>query len=382
MTSAPPPPLNDVRAGQTARVFLTLGIVALSLALLTFFLRIAQSAPRVVVILIGATMLVYLVAPLVALLRRVMPKHFAVLVTFVGLLAIIVGLVAVVFPPLISQGQQFAVALPQATLRAQSAIADPDNEFFRNFPASLRAELAQAPRRFFTLITRYGVALGRQGFTAILSAVSLFLLFIIVPVLAAYMLFDYVELERGIVGFLSERHRPRAIAVIQDLSDVMGAFVRGQVLDGLCVGTMIWLWLTIMHVPFALVIAAAAAAFNLIPYAGAIAGFIPSVLLALAYNGWENAVVVAIGFAVIQQIDGDFIVPRIMNASVKLSPVIIIVSIISFGSLFGILGALVAVPVAAMFRVFKLHFAPSPSPVEFEREKVAAQSMTQFKSRS
>jgi predicted PurR-regulated permease PerM len=141
---------------------------------------------------------------------------------------------------------------------------------------------------------------------------------------------------------------------------------------------MIYVWLVIMHVPFALVIACAAAVFNLIPYAGAIAGFIPSVLLALAYNGWQNALIVAIGFAVIQQIDGDFIVPRIMNASVKLSPVVIIVSIIGFGSLFGIFGALVAVPIAAMLRVLKLHFAPSPSIEEFERDRAAAQSQTKF----
>jgi len=77
----------------------------------------------------------------------------------------------------------------------------------------------------------------------------------------------------------------------------MGAFVRGQVLDGLCVGFMIWLLLAIMHVPFALVIAVAAGVLNLIPYAGAIVGFVPSVLVALAYNGWENALIVAIGFA-------------------------------------------------------------------------------------
>jgi predicted PurR-regulated permease PerM len=184
-----------------------------------------------------------------------------------------------------------------------------------------------------------------------------------------------------VVGFFPKEQRPRAIAIMHDLSDVMGAFVRGQALDGLCVGFMIYVLLVVMRVPFALVIAVAAGVLNLIPYAGAIAGFIPSVLLALAYNGWQSALIVGIGFAVIQQIDGDIIVPRIMNASVKLSPVIVILSIIAFGSLFGILGALVAVPIAGMCRVLKLHFAPAPSTSEFELAKAEALPLMKFKPR-
>jgi predicted PurR-regulated permease PerM len=111
---------------------------------------------------------------------------------------------------------------------------------------------------------------------------------------------------------------------------------------------------------------------------GAIAGFIPSVLLALAYNGWQNALIVAVGFAIIQQIDGDFIVPRIMKSNVKLSPVIIILSIVTFGSLFGIIGAFVAVPTAAILRVFKLHFAPSPSLAEIETDRQAGLRLMKF----
>jgi predicted PurR-regulated permease PerM len=102
------------------------------------------------------------------------------------------------------------------------------------------------------------------------------------------------------------------------------------------------------------------------------------VLQALAYNGWQSALIVAVGFAVIQQIDGNFIVPRIMNANVKLSPVIIILSILAFASLFGILGAFAAVPIAAILRVFKLHFAPSPSAAEIEADRRAGLPLIKF----
>ena len=379
MTNADSPPPRDANTVKLARVFLILGIVALSVTLLMFVLGVLKSAPTLVFIVVFSVLLVYLLAPVVGYLKRFMPKHFAVLITFVVLIAAIVGFGAIVLPLLVNQAQQLVTAIPGATIKAQSAINDPDNHFFRDLPQSIKDEISAAPQRFFDLMKKYALVIGQQGLAAIFSAFSLFLTLIIIPVLALYLIFDYRELERGIVGFFPPKHRERTIAILHDLSNVMGAFVRGQVLDGLCVGFMIWLLLAIMHVPFALVIAVAAGVLNLIPYAGAIVGFVPSVLVALAYNGWENALIVAVGFCVIQQIDGDFIVPRIMNASVKLSPVVIIIAIIGFGSLFGIIGALMAVPLAAMMRVFKLHFSPSPSDEDFEQLRLAARSQEKFK---
>jgi len=139
---------------------------------------------------------------------------------------------------------------------------------------------------------------------------------------------------------------------------------------------MIALMLYLMHVPYALLIGVTAGVLNLVPYLGSIAGFIPSVALALGYNGWQNAIEVAILFAVIQQIDGSFILPRIMKANVSLSPVVIVVSILIGSALFGVVGTFLAVPVAAMLRVFKVHFAPAPSPAEMISLETSATTLT------
>jgi predicted PurR-regulated permease PerM len=375
------PPTYDARTERLNQTLRILAIVALTLGILTFAIRVLLLFRGIAPIVIFSVLLIYLAAAVIGLLRRIMNKHLAVAVTFIGMFAALAILITIVGPPLVKQVQLFAAALPEATIRAHSVLSDPNSEIGRRLSTSFRDDLAELPNRVFSLLTRYAVALGRQGLSAILAGVSLALVFIIIPVLAAYALFDYLDLQRALVGFFPKERRPQVIAIMHDLSDVMGAFVRGQALDGLCVGFMIYVLLLVMRVPFALVIAVAAGVLNLIPYAGAIAGFIPSVLLALAYNGWQNALIVGIGFAVIQQIDGDIIVPRIMNASVKLSPVIVILSIIAFGSQFGILGALVAVPIAGMLRVLKLHFAPAPSPAEFELAKAEALPMMKFKPR-
>lgn len=365
-------------AERLIRMLLVLACVALSFAIAAFVVHLVRSFFTIAIIVVGSIFLIYLMAPAIGWLQRYMKKHWAVALAFVGLVAIIALFVLIIVPPLVSQGAQFAAALPGAAARATTAVSDPNSGLGRFLPTSIRNELAQLPQRLFSLTARFAVTLGKQGFAAIVSGFGLMLIFIIIPVLAAYALFDYPELQRGLLGFVPKDRRPQTIAILHDVSAVIGAFVRGQLLDCLIVGTMIGVWLLIMGVPFALVIAVAAGIFNLIPYVGAIAGFIPSVLLALAYNGWQNALIVAIGFAVIQQIDGDFVVPRIMNANVKLSPVIIILSIVAFGGLFGILGAFVAVPIAAILRVLKLHFAPSPSPAEIEADRQAGLPLMKF----
>jgi predicted PurR-regulated permease PerM len=357
-----------------------LALVALALAIVAFAVWFFGQLSSIGAIVVGSLVLIYLIVPVIKLLGRVMSKHWAVAVTFVGITAVFVLVAAIVIPPLVDQLQLLGSALPEATLRAHSALLDPNNEFLSKLPASIRDELAALPDRFFAVLMRYGLNVG-GAVQAMASGVSLLIVFIVIPVLAAYAFFDYPELERAFLGFIPQPARPRTIAIMHDMSDVMGAFVRGQALDALIVGFMIYIWLTLMKVPFALIIAVAGGILNFIPYAGAIVGFIPSVLLALAYNGWQNALVVAIGFCVIQQVDGDFIVPRIMSRNVKLSPVLVIISIIAFGTLFGLLGALIAVPVAAMLRVLKLHFAPSPTEAQFVRDKAEAASLMKFTSR-
>ncbi|MGA8327011.1 MAG: AI-2E family transporter [Candidatus Cybelea sp.] len=365
-------------ADRLIRVLLVLACVALSFAIAAFVVHLIRSFSTIVVIVVGSVFLIYLIAPAIAWLQRFMKKHWAVALALVGLVAIFVLFALIIVPPLVNQAAQFAAALPGAAARATIALRDPNGGLARLLPSSIRNELAHLPERMFSIMARYAVTLGKQGFTAVVSGVGLLLLFIIIPVLAAYALFDYPELQRGLLGFVPKDRRPQAIAIMHDVNEVIGAFVRGQLLDCLIVGAMIGVWLMITGVPFALVIAVAAGVLNLIPYVGAIAGFIPSVLLALAYNGWQNALIVAVGFAIIQQIDGDFIVPRIMKSNVKLSPVIIILSIVTFGSLFGIIGAFVAVPTAAILRVFKLHFAPSPSPAEIETDRQAGLRLMKF----
>jgi predicted PurR-regulated permease PerM len=89
---------------------------------------------------------------------------------------------------------------------------------------------------------------------------------------------------------------------------------------------------------------------------------VPSVILALAYNGPGNALLVALLFAVIQQIDGNFVAPKVLKDNVGLSPLYIILAILIGSELFGLAGTFLAVPVAAMLRVLREQLLPMPAP--------------------
>ncbi len=337
-----------------------LGIFALSLALVVAGIKFLAALGSAGIIILAAILVAYLMLPAVRFLQRYMPAGAAIAITYVVAFTTLAAVLYTVVPPLVDQAQAFIVSTPTLITRLTAAISDPHNRLFARLPAEVRAYLVGLPAQTIRGLSASGVVIARHTFGVLLTTVSLALSLLVVPILAAYLFFDTKELRRAALGLVPERGRAKALALSSDLSDTVGAYVRGQLLDGAIVGAMIAVMLWALHVPYALLIGVAAGLLNLVPYLGAIAGFVPSVALALAYNGWQNALIVALLFGVIQQIDGTLILPRIMKANVSLSPVAIIVSILVASALFGVVGTFLAVPVAALLRVLKVHFAPAP----------------------
>ncbi|MDP9017284.1 MAG: AI-2E family transporter [Candidatus Eremiobacteraeota bacterium] len=355
-----------------------LAIFALCVALLIAgveFLKLLGSGG---VVILAAILVTYLIMPLVLRFRKQMPMIWALLLTYAILALIIVFAILVVVPPLAAQAHSLIESLPKVLQTLQRQLSDPHNALVMKTPVELRGYVTGLPAEINTLIAKYGLVVAQQALSVVFSLFSLFLSVIIVPILAMYLFFDTPDVKRGFLGFIPPRARPKTLAILSDVNHVIGAFVRGQVLDGVILAVMVTLMLWILHVPYALLIGVAAGFLNLVPYLGAIIGFIPSVLLALVYNDWKNAVMVAILFAVIQQVDGNLILPRIMKENVLLSPLVIIIAILVFSALFGVMGTFLAVPVAAMMRVLKLHFTPAPSPAQMLDQEAQARALQVF----
>ena len=140
--------------------------------------------------------------------------------------------------------------------------------------------------------------------------------------------------------------RKRFLSVSQEVSDKLGYWLRGQVVLCIIIGVLAFILLTILRVPFALTLAIVAAIFEAVPMVGAYLGAIPAVLVAVTISP-IRALLVVVGFTLIQQLEGNLIVPQVMKRAIGVHPMIILLAALMGGTLFGFVGVLIAVPVTA-----------------------------------
>lgn len=351
------PSRNERRVTFALKV---LGTIALAFYLLGAVLNFFGAIRVTGILVVGAAFLAYLIYPLVRRLNTSLPLIWSLVIVYLFVAAVGVLTVGLLAPALGADIQNFAKSIPDLVARLQHELANPTNPLIRRLPLEQRAYIANLPLQMGAIVQTYGLDTLTKTLAVVLSAISVAAAAIVIPVLTAYLLLDATNLRRHFIGLFPPKLHPKVDALIDDLDGAVGGFIRGQLIDGAIAGGMIFILLLFMHVPYALLIAVMAGLLNFIPYAGAVIGFIPSVILALAYNGPTNALIVGIGFAVIQQIDGNLVAPRVLKDNVGLSPVYIIVAILIGSELFGIIGTFLAVPVAAMLRVLREHLLPPP----------------------
>jgi predicted PurR-regulated permease PerM len=352
------PSRNERRLTFALKVLAT---IALAIYLLVNLLNFLGAIRSTGLIIVGSLFFAYLVYPLVRRLSERLPAIVAILIVYALIVLVVGTALVVVVPALGNDVANFAKTVPALTAQFQNELVAPHNVLLRRIPETDRLYVANLPSQFGAVVEKYGIDTLQRSLTVVLSTVSIVATLIVIPVLAAYMLLEAGDVRRLVVGFFPVRRQAKVDTVIDALDGVVGGFIRGQLIDGAIVGLMIFVMLMIMHVPYALLIGVAAGILNFIPYAGAVIGFVPSVLLALAYNGPTNALIVAILFAVIQQIDGNFVAPRVLRDNVGLSPLAIILALLIGSELFGLIGTFLAVPVAAMLRVLREQLLPAKS---------------------
>jgi len=137
---------------------------------------------------------------------------------------------------------------------------------------------------------------------------------------------------------------------------VISGYIRGQLIDALIMGTLISIALLILNIDYAVIIGIISGFSNLIPMVGATVATIIAILVALASDTPIKALYALITLLILQQIDGNIIVPKVVGKNVNLHPLLVMLSLFMFGSLFGIIGMIVAVPITALIKHFVVQF--------------------------
>jgi len=328
-------------------------------SVLTFFARIGSIA----VVLIASIFFAYLLYPTVRFLNRRLSLIASILIVYSFLLVLAVLGIWFVVPALANEIAHLVRAYPSGVANFRAQVENPSSPIFGHFPGWMRNYIADAPLQMQTWIRihTYNAAMGALALLA--GTVTAVAAVVIVPVISAYLLMDSENLKRYFIAMIPRSGRERSLGILSELEQVIGGFIRGQILVGASVGVLITVMLLIMHVHYAVLIGLSAAVLDIVPYVGAVVAFIPAVLLALFNNGLTNALIVAALFVAIFEIEGHFIAPNIVSKTVSLSPLAVVLAILIGGELLGVVGMFIAVPVAGMLRVLAFQIMPRKASV-------------------
>jgi predicted PurR-regulated permease PerM len=269
--------------------------------------------------------------------RRI-PRWIAILFIYVGLLGLAAITLMLVVPPLVTQAADLWTNLPQYADTVQKKLLQ-----YRliTHTYSWSEILRQAPNPGLALV---GVLGALQGILGVVGAL------VTVLVLPYYLLLEAPSLQVTFVKFFAREHRPLLARVIHNVTNKISAWLSGQLILSFIIGTTAALGLWLLGVPYFYVLALVAAIGELIPVVGPIMAAVPAILVALTVSP-QTAAFTIIYFTAQQFIENHFLVPRVMERQVGVSPVTVIAALLIGSELLGIVGALLAIPTAAIVQV-------------------------------
>jgi len=305
----------------------------------------------------------YLLDPVVDRLERVkVGRALATLIVLLAFFVLSIGTMLLMLPLLQSQIEQFAEVAPKYV----DAIRVRLEPLVRDFAAGFdqEAALSKLPGLAGDALAWVGNLVGRllSGGAWLVNLISIL---VITPIVSFYLLRDWDRMVSTIDSWLPRAQAETIRGRMRDIDRTLAAFVRGQGTVCLVLGVFYAAGLTVAGLDFGLVIGLFAGLISFVPFVGTIVGAILSIGLAVAqFSSWEPIAIIAAIFIMGQVVEGNFLTPNLVGDAVGLHPVWVIFALLAGGALFGFLGVLLAVPVAAVIGVltrFGLdHYLASP----------------------
>ena len=269
-----------------------------------------------------------------------LPRWLAILVLYLFIIGILVGIGFLIAPPLNHQAQQLWASLPEMFDKAQDFLI---SKGILRERVTITEAVKHAPA------SHGGEAVGTV-FSAVASVIGGLFGLLTILILTFYILIEAGNLRVKMLHLFPLRERTRVDAMSQDITVKVSAWLGGQLLLGAIIGTTSAIGLWLLGVPFFYVLALISGVGELIPVVGPVLSAVPAVLIAATVS-LKKVLLVLIFFIVQQQFENHLLVPKVMQRQVGVSPVTVIVALLIGGKLLGIVGAILAVPTAAILQV-------------------------------
>jgi predicted PurR-regulated permease PerM len=304
---------------------------------------------------VWAAIVAYVLLPGVALLERrlSLPRTLSALIIFVGLLATVIGGGRVLVPLVVEQLRELQRTLPTLVVNAENTLTETADQ--------LGLEDLDQVIVGFAGVTDLSQMIGRNA-VAFVVGLGHFLLELLVFFIATFFLLrDAPRLLQWIRRILPRSQRNELVPLIADVNALLGRYVRGQLFLIGVMATATFIGLSLLQVPFSILLAILTGVLEVIPIVGPITAGAIACLVALGHPApWGLSqiwyvVVVAVMYTVLRHAEDYFVIPLVIGRIVKLHPAVVIFSLLTGGAVFGLLGVLVAVPVAATTRLVLIY---------------------------
>jgi predicted PurR-regulated permease PerM len=329
--SSRPPATGPLTAGGLLRVGLLVLTLVLAWTLLT---RLSE----LLLIFMIAVILAEGLRPLVERVARFgLHWELARIVVYVVLIGILVVLIAILARPVVAEARLVLGNLPQYRDEVNRNVQQVLDQFSINVDVSaeIRSSFGTLAKTAFDVVRD----VVRAGFEVVVVLLMSFLWLSASRPLAGF-----------IVGLLPEGRRPLATSIWEDVSGRFAGYVRGVAVNMVVIGILVWIAATILGLPAAILLGVWAGLTEMIPYVGPVVGAVPGVLLAFTISP-GLALLAALAYLVIQEVEAHTLVPLVMRQAVGLPALAVVLALAAGAALGGVGGALVAVPTASALQV-------------------------------
>ena len=309
----------------------------LKIILAIFAVWFLYAIKEIIFLLFVVLIIVIAINPLINRMSKYIPRILALLIFTLFILGVLTAIGFLIIPPVVNQLGQISIDLPFYLNKL--------GPIYQNFQSSI----TNYQESLFSASSQLG-KLSSGIFSTTIGFISGLIGVFTVLVLSFYMLLEKDAIRTFLQQVVPMEHKEKMFEMIKKIGLKMGSWLRGQILLMIIIGVLEGIGLTIIGVPFALTLAVWGGLTEVIPYIGPWLGFIPAAIIAYTISPL-TALIVAILYVGIQQLESQFLAPKIMGKAVGLSPVIIIIAILIGAKLEGILGVIIAVPVAAAISV-------------------------------
>jgi predicted PurR-regulated permease PerM len=296
--------------------------------------------------------LAYLLDPLADRLERLGVNRLVASLVIIGAFALAFVILILLFVPLLTaQLGAFIEKLPGYVLRIQTLAMDPNREWLRKVIGESvgDAQIGDLVKQGAT----WGGAFLKSLWSGGQALLSIFSLIVVTPVVAFYLLYDWNRMLVTVDHWVPLQHRETVRGLAREMNQAIAGFVRGQTAVCLILGSFYAVALSLSDLNFGLLIGLVSGIITFIPYVGSMTGLVLATGVAIAqfWPEFTPIIIVVVIFFVGQFLEGYVLAPKLVGESVGLHPVWLMFALFAFGYLFGFVGLLIAVPLAAVIGV-------------------------------